>query len=50
MGNKEIVVTGKLHLYASNIPGTIWTKLTSFAHAGDTSITVSSVSGWSIGD
>ena len=49
VGNKKIFVTGKLHLY-SQAPSTVWTKLTSFAHAGDTSITVDSVDGWNDGD
>ena len=49
VGNKEFVVTGKLHLFGQ-APSTVWTKLTSFAYAGDNSITVASVSGWAVGD
>lgn len=42
-------MTGDLHLYGS-APSTTWTVLKEFAHVGDNSITVSSVSGWVIGD
>ena len=47
--NKLVAVTGNLHLYGSP-PATTWTRLTSFANAGSTSITVSGTSGWVIGD
>ena len=49
VGNKEIVVTGKLHLYGP-APSTVWTRLKEFAYVGDTSIEVASVSGWAVGD
>jgi len=38
-GNKMIVNTGRLELFGTP-PATSWTKLTSFANAGDTSINV----------
>ena len=49
VGNKEFVVTGKLHLYGQ-APSTVWTKLVEFAHVGDTTIKVGSVAGWNVGD
>ena len=47
--NKIFVVTGRLELFGPT-PATQWTKLKSFAHAGDTSIIVGSASGWAVGD
>lgn len=47
--NKYMVVTGTLSLYGQ-APGTVWTRLTSKATVGATSITVGSTSGWVIGD
>ena len=49
VGNKEFVVTGSLHLYGK-APSTVWTRLTDFAHAGDTTINVASANGWEVGD
>ena len=49
VGNKEIIVSGKLHLYGK-IPETVWTKMTAFANAGDTEIEVMSAEGWSVDD
>ena len=49
VGNKQVLVTGDLHLYGV-APSTTWTRLKSFANQGDTSITVDSVSGWNVGD
>ena len=49
VGNKEFVVTGKLHLYG-RAPSTTWTRLTDFARVGDTTITVGSAAGWEVGD
>jgi hypothetical protein len=48
-GNKIFVITGKLTLYGTR-PATVSTKLTSIAYAGDSSISVSSNSGWAVGD
>ena len=47
--NKVFAVTGNLSIYAG-VPGTVWTRLTSFADAGATSITVDSADGWEVGD
>jgi hypothetical protein len=43
------VVTGRLELYGV-APSTVWTKLTSFADKGATSINVLNTNGWNIGD
>lgn len=48
-GNKMFVVTGTLQLYGQ-VPGTTWTKLTSMARPGDTTITVLQANDWKIGD
>ena len=48
-GNKYFLNTGILKLYGQT-PATTWTRLKATAHATDTSITVGSTSGWSIGD
>jgi hypothetical protein len=47
--NKHIIVTGRLSLYGTP-PTTIWTKLTSKATAGDSSITVEALQDWAVGD
>jgi hypothetical protein len=47
--NKVFVVTGKLNLYGIS-PATISAKLTKNALVGDSTIQVSSVSGWKVGD
>ena len=49
VGNKIFVVTGKLNLYGV-APATVSTKLTKNALVGDSTIQVSSVSGWQVGD
>ncbi len=49
VGNKIFVVTGKLNLYGIS-PATVSSKLTQIALAGDSSIHVSSVTGWKVGD
>lgn len=43
------VVTGRLELYG-NPPATTWTRLTTFADKGATSINVNSTTGWAVGD
>lgn len=48
-GNKMLVVTGELYLYGK-APATTWSVLTAIAARGATSITVSSSSGWAVGD
>ena len=47
--NKILAITYGIELYGSQ-PGTTWTRLTSFASAGDKTITVESASDWKIGD
>lgn len=49
VGNKIFVVTGKISLFGVS-PATTQAVLTAIANAGDTSITVSSNSGWAVGD
>ena len=44
-----IVVTGRFELYGVP-PTTTWTRLTTWADAGATSISVGSTKGWKIGD
>jgi len=44
-----IVVTGRFELYGVP-PTTTWTRLTTWADAGATSISVGSTEGWKIGD
>lgn len=48
-GNKMFVVTGRLELFGA-APSSIWTRMTAFADAGATSITVASAAGWKVGD
>jgi hypothetical protein len=48
-GNKMFVITGELYLYGK-APATTWSVLTAMAPRGATSITVSSASGWAVGD
>lgn len=48
-GNKMFVVTGRLELYGQ-VPTNSWTKLTTFARPGDTSISVLSTVGWQVGN
>jgi len=47
--NNVLAVTGQLNIYAPQ-PATVWTKLTAFANAGDTTIQVISTAGWAAGD
>ena len=47
--NKILAVTYGIELYGTP-PGTTWTRLTSYASAGDKTITVESASDWNIGD
>jgi hypothetical protein len=47
--NKELAVTGGLELYGSP-PESTWTRLTKYASAGDTTITVASAAGWKAKD
>ena len=49
VGNKELVVTNKLHLYGK-APATTWTRMVDFANKGDTTIKVASTEGWEVGD
>jgi hypothetical protein len=44
-----LAVTGGLELYGK-APNTVWTRLVAEVDAGDTSITVLSADGWSVGD
>lgn len=48
-GTKMFIVTGLLSLYGQ-APSTVWTKLTAIAKPGNTTISVSSTSGWNVGD
>jgi cell migration-inducing and hyaluronan-binding protein len=47
--NKVLAVTGSLNIYAPQ-PASVWTRLTVFAKAGDTTITVADATGWKAGD
>ena len=44
-----MVVTGGLEFYGS-VADNIWTRLTSIAQVGSSSITVQDASGWTVGD
>ena len=46
--SKSLVVTGQLYLYGIT-PTTTYTKLTSNANVGDTTINVQSTAGWAVG-
>lgn len=48
-GNKMLAVTGELEFYGKQITN-VWTRLTSIASVGATTIQVASSSDWKVGD